>query len=163
MCASALANTWATVIIMGFLSLLHSPQPHVGVGQLPLFLFPPGVVRSFMHVLTSPQLRTGEGPSVGQGLSSLELYPAIVSHFVLPRHAAVSSTQGVHWLPLGSRCLLSGLECSQGSELGPWQGSPIFLLSLGKCCLSLPVIHRLENCGFIYFICSFFGCFKWKR
>lgn len=110
-----------------------------------------------MHVLTSPQLHTGEGLSVGlQGLSSLELSPAIISHFVLPRHAAVSSTQGVHWLPLGSLCLLSGLECSQGSGLGPWQGSPIICSLSGIAvfhCLPSIALKTVASCiSYVHFL-----------
>lgn len=81
------------------------------------------------------------GPSVClQGLSSLELYPAIFSHFVLPRRTAVSAAQGVHWPHLGSLCLLSGLECCQAVSWARGRARLIF------CSLSgIAVFHCLPS------------------
>lgn len=121
--------------------LLLSPSiPHEGWAVTSISL--PTWSSLLIHVCVnqSPAMnRRGASASL-QSLSSLELYPAIFSHFVLPRHSVVSATQGIHWLQLGSRSLLSGLEHSQGSELGQWQSSFIF------CYLSeIAVFHSLPS------------------
>lgn len=74
--------------------------------------------------------------------------PTKSNHFVLPGRSAVSTAQGVPWVPSGPLFLLCSLQMPQGSELGPSQPpglTPLIFPVLGPSLLTSSVLKTVVS------------------